>query len=560
MVVWKPTKLGLKHLFRRVVTVQYPFEKFKVGPNYRGVPAVNLDTCTGCERCTDVCPNKCTIMVEHNGKRVPNWYGARCMFCYLCIEVCPTGARVNTPIYELAAYSREATLWTPEQLDSIITGELRSEVPPQAPVVKEEVCINCLSCREICPVDAISTTDIKNNRTFTLDYDTCIYCGKCINVCPPQALSYKEQKLKKSQRLEWTKFIPEKMPDVETYYKQLDKMVINPHFCSHCTACIVSCPVNRIRGGDQEISEDMDIPCTDCSLCVRVCPRYDYDNLKGLGDYIEHYTARSTRFKGQDGAMATELFVTAMEMGIIDTAIVVASDDKWRPYLKIARDPEEILDGRKTKYALADILTALKEADRISKKGIGIIGVPCQIEGYDSIRDRIGYFTDKVKLVVGIFCTENFYYKRFYEEFIKERLGVSPENLKSTDMKKGKLTVISDKDEKHEIKLQDIEHYALLGCSICQHFTNLTADVSIGGSGSSLGWSSVYVRNENSKKVLEHMKEKGYIEWSAEEKKVQAIDKTIGFMVKYKAKIHPIEPYLEHRGIKVEKKEEEKSG
>jgi coenzyme F420 hydrogenase subunit beta len=258
------------------------------------------------------------------------------MFCYLCVEVCPTGSRTNTPIYELAEYTREASLWDPEKLDSIVTGALKQEVPPRIPVVDDEICINCLQCREICPVDAITTADIKKKRTLLLDYDTCIYCGKCIDICPPQALTYSKKDVKKGEKLDWVKFIPGKDIDVENYYKLLDKKVIEPHWCSHCTACVGSCPVERIIGGDQEITEDLDIPCTDCSLCVRVCPRYEYENLKGLGDYMEVFSARSTRFEGQDGGLATEMFVTAMEMGIIDTAIVVASDDKWRPYLKIA--------------------------------------------------------------------------------------------------------------------------------------------------------------------------------------------------------------------------------
>ncbi|RMF89614.1 MAG: 4Fe-4S dicluster domain-containing protein [Methanobacteriota archaeon] len=559
MVVIKPTIVGLKHLFRRPVTVQYPFEKFRVGPNYRGVPAVNFDTCTSCERCVTVCPNRCTIMVEHKGKKVPNWYGARCMFCYLCIEVCPTGARTNVPLYELAEYTREATLWDPERLDAIIPDELRREAAPKTPVVDQEVCVNCLMCEKTCPWDAISHVDSGKMRTLTIDYDTCTYCGRCIDVCPPQALHYKQQKVAKGDRHQWIKFIPEKDIEVENYFQLLHKKVIEPHWCSHCTACVVACPVERILGGDQEISEDPEIPCLDCSLCVRSCPRYDYQNPKGLGEYMEVHSARSTRFKGQDGALATEFLVTAMEMGIIDAAIVVASDDKWRPYLKIARTPEEVLEGRRTKYALADVLTALKTAHKVAKKGIGIIGVPCQIEGFRRHAETTKFFTSKVKLVLGIFCTENFYYKRFYEEFIGETIGIKPEDLKYTDMKKGVLTIQSKKGEVHKVKLKEIEHYALLGCGICQHFANITADVSLGGSGSESGYSSVFIRRQNAKEIFDYMKEKGYIEFAPEEA-IEQVMKTNTFMTKYKIKIHPIEPYLEDRGIKVEAKEEGEGG
>ncbi|GBE17510.1 NADH-quinone oxidoreductase subunit I [archaeon BMS3Abin16] len=561
MTIRKPTILGFKHLFRRPVTIQYPFEKFKVGPNYRGVPALDFDLCTSCGRCTEVCPNKCTIMVEYNGKSVPNLYASRCMFCYLCVEVCPTGARVNTPVYELAEYSREATLFTPEQLIPLVTPELKTDTLPKAPVVDLELCVDCFMCKKVCPNEAISNIDEGTHRQIIIDYDTCTFCGKCIDICPPKALHYEQKEIKKGDKFIWEKEIPLKDIEVENYYQLLDKKVIEPHWCSHCTACVVACPVNRILGGDQEISEDLDIPCLDCSLCVRSCPRYDYENNKGMGEYTDVFSARSKRFVGQDGGMVTEMLVSAMEMGLIDTAIVVGSDDEWRPYLKIARNPDEITAGLKTKYALADILSALKAADKIAKKGIGIVGVPCQIEGFRQHAEHTKFFTTKVRLAIGILCTENFYYKRFYKELIEDEYGIAPKDLKRTDMKKGLLTIESKSGEVHKIKLQAIEHYALMGCHICQNFINMTADISVGGSGSSPGFSSMFVRNETAQKVIDYMVEKDTFERASEEK-TPAVLKTCGFMVKYKAKLHPIEPYLKDRGIVVEKDEstEEKSG
>ncbi len=562
MTIRKPTILGFKHLFRRPVTVQYPFEKFKVGPNYRGVPALDFDKCTSCERCTDVCPNKCTIMVEYNGKKVPNLYASRCMFCYLCVEVCPTGARVNTPVYELAEYSREATLWTPEQLIPLVTPELRNDVIPKVPVVEVDVCVNCLMCEKTCPYDAISHVDKGDTRTITTDYDTCTSCGKCIDICPPQALSYSRIKIDAGDKLIWIKDIPIKDIEVENYYQLLYKKVIEPTWCSHCTACVVACPVERIIGGDQEISEDLDIPCLDCSLCVRSCPRYDYQNPKGVGEYTDVYSVGSTRYVGQDGGIVTEMLVSAMEMGIIDTAIVVAGDEEWRPYLRIARTPEEITSGLKTKYAIADILSALKAADKISKKGIGIVGVPCQIEGFQQHAENTKFFTSKVKLVVGIFCFENFYYKRFYKEFLEENEGIKTADITRTDMKKGVLTVNTKDGGEYKFKLKDLAHYEFEGCRICQHFSNITADVSVGGSGSKHGYSSVFIRQENAKRILDYMNEKGYVKFAPEEQ-LETVIKTNNFMVNLKIKQHHIEPYLKDRGIVVENdetSEEKKSG
>ncbi len=554
-MVRKPTIIGFKHLLRRPVTIQYPFEKFKLGPNYRGVPAVDFDTCTSCERCTDVCPNKCTVMVEYKGKKVPNLYAGRCMFCYLCVEVCPTGSRTNTPVYELAEYTREATLWNPEKLTSLVTEEFKKKQIPKVPIVDEKVCINCVQCREVCPVDAISTKDKTRKRDFTLDYDTCIYCGKCIDICPPQALEYQPLNVKKGDLLKWSKDIVVKDIEVENYYKLLDKKVIAPGWCSHCTACVVACPVERIVGDSSApITEDLEIPCTDCGLCVRVCPRYDYANPKEQGDYTEVYSSCSTRFKGQDGAMVTEFFVSAMEMGLIDTAIVVGADENWHPYLRVARNPDEMTHGLMTKWGFADILSALKAADKISRRGIGIVGVPCQIEGFDYIREHMSYLTEKVKLVAGIFCFENFYYRRFYQEFLEEKEGIKTTEIMKSDIKKGMLTVTLKSGEQRQWKIKDISGYTAPGCHICQHFTGMTADVSIGGSGSAPGFSSVFIRKENAKRVSDYIKNKGYIQLAPEEATEQVL-KTNNFMVGLKIKTNHIEPYLEDRGKKVVKED-----
>lgn len=49
----------------------------------------------------------------------------------------------------------------------------------------DDVCTGCMACRNICPVDAIST--IQNDRGFyrpAINHDLCLSCGKCMNVCP----------------------------------------------------------------------------------------------------------------------------------------------------------------------------------------------------------------------------------------------------------------------------------------------------------------------------------------------------------------------------------------
>ena len=47
-----------------------------------------------------------------------------------------------------------------------------------------DACTACGSCKEACPVDAISEGDI-----YKIDADTCIDCGACESECPTEAIS-----------------------------------------------------------------------------------------------------------------------------------------------------------------------------------------------------------------------------------------------------------------------------------------------------------------------------------------------------------------------------------
>ena len=65
----------------------------KINVKERPVATVNLDFCTGCEFCVDICPFDCLEMVEPPDasgffKVADNTKPADCVACKLCEEVC----------------------------------------------------------------------------------------------------------------------------------------------------------------------------------------------------------------------------------------------------------------------------------------------------------------------------------------------------------------------------------------------------------------------------------------------------------------------------------------
>ncbi|HWI03790.1 MAG TPA: NADH-quinone oxidoreductase subunit I [Acidimicrobiales bacterium] len=98
------------------VTVQYPHEKEDLAPRTRGVIALKEENCTVCMLCARECPDWCIYIEGHKEKRPPRREGGKprtvnaldrfdidyalCMYCGICVEVCPFDALFWSPEYE----------------------------------------------------------------------------------------------------------------------------------------------------------------------------------------------------------------------------------------------------------------------------------------------------------------------------------------------------------------------------------------------------------------------------------------------------------------------------
>ncbi len=98
------------------VTVQYPHEKEQPVTRARGVIALKEENCTVCMLCARECPDWCIYIEGHKEKRPPRREGGKprtvnaldrfdidyalCMYCGICVEVCPFDALFWTPEYE----------------------------------------------------------------------------------------------------------------------------------------------------------------------------------------------------------------------------------------------------------------------------------------------------------------------------------------------------------------------------------------------------------------------------------------------------------------------------
>ncbi len=333
---------------------------------------------------------------------------------------------------------------------------------------------------------------------------------------------------------EWQIQIPEKKIK-KKFFGNLKAEVIDKGLCSHCCTCVAICPVGGITAGDKPI----DFPnwvkdCIDCGACVKVCPRWDYKPLNGIGEYIEILAAKSKRFVGQDGAMVTEITASALEMGLIEAALFVGRDENWRTRVVTIRSVEQLYDRKitGTKYSYADVLPALKDAV-LKHDALAVVGTPCMVSGVRKLQRNFKKF-ERVKLVIGLFCTENFYHHQLYEFLLKK--GVDLRNAVKTDIKKGKFIVRLKDGGRVSFPVKEFEEIIPSGCKVCQDFAAVESDVSVGSVGSKTGYSTVIVRTEVAKQVMDYIREKDYAEF--DEANVDAVKKLCNF----KIKIHPYPP------------------
>ncbi len=109
----------LKTMLRPAVTVQYPHVKPDLPARTRGVIALKQENCTVCYKCSRECPDWCIYIDAHKETHEPAGGGrgrsmkvldrfaidyALCMYCGICVEVCPFDALFWSPEFEYAEY------------------------------------------------------------------------------------------------------------------------------------------------------------------------------------------------------------------------------------------------------------------------------------------------------------------------------------------------------------------------------------------------------------------------------------------------------------------------
>jgi NADH-quinone oxidoreductase subunit I len=130
-------------MLRPAITQQYPEVKPDLPPRTRGVIGLKEANCTVCYKCSRECPDWCIYIDAHKETHPPASGGrarsvkvldrfaidyALCMYCGICVEVCPFDALFWAPDFEYAEFD---VLQLTHEKDRLEEWTYRALPPPE---------------------------------------------------------------------------------------------------------------------------------------------------------------------------------------------------------------------------------------------------------------------------------------------------------------------------------------------------------------------------------------------------------------------------------------------
>ena len=310
--------------------------------------------------------------------------------------------------------------------------------------------------------------------------EDCILCGLCARVCQERigvyAINFANRGVER---------------EVTTPYSSFS------NDCIGCGACAIVCPTNSRRihiNTYPTLPEDIE--------------KIEQQFLKGTKDpnfgvYSDVFAAKST-IDGQDGGVATALLVLGIQQGLFDAAIVVQMTDGYNSEAIIAETVDDIIKAKGTKYLRVKMMSKLGELINKGKKKIAVVGTACEVRAARKIQQiMLKEYPDVEITIIGLFCFEAFDYEKLKEE-TKKLLGVDLDKAEKTQIHKGKYIVQVDGKE-YSCKVKELNDAIEKGCTYCDDFTAKLADISVGSVGSPEEYSTVIVRSDAGKKLLEKL-------------------------------------------------------
>jgi coenzyme F420 hydrogenase subunit beta len=336
-------------------------------------------------------------------------------------------------------------------------------------------------------------------------------------------------------------------------FKDLEKEIIEPNICSLCGGCVSVCAFNdinaiKIKNNKPTFIEADEKICLDCGLCYQICPRTsainkhidkDFGVNTPIGKFKKLTWAKTADPNilrvSQDGGIVTTLIKYLLDTQQIDGAIVNYARSNWESFPIIIKSSSDLLKTSGTRYSTTPALEIFQKPkiyshyidktlnvrfsqfedllslDDVNYARLAFVGCPCHIQAIRKMKLLKIKPGVQIKYLIGLFCMENFSYSRLMNEIIEKKLKVKLNEIKKLNIKKDFIVTLDD-DSTILLPFKEVEDFVRPNCLFCDDFSNIYADISVGGIGAPQDHSVVLTRTEVGENLLNDVLHAGYIE------------------------------------------------
>jgi len=326
-------------------------------------------------------------------------------------------------------------------------------------------------------------------------------------------------------------------------FEDLIEEVHNKGICQQCGGCTSFCnSMNYDVIGYKEPNSPPEFinkeNCLKCGICYHICPQthvleddlnrtfnlLDFSSMP-LGSIGDLYSCQSvdTDFlrHGTDGGVVNALLNFMFQEGLIDGAIVAKTNAPFSREPFFAKSKEDLLSASGLKLGVSHQLdevqryhsysSSLPKISSTKFKKLAVVGTPCQIYTIRCMQNLGIIPSHNIEFCLGLFCYENFEFdQRKVEQFEKE-FNIKFEDIEKIKIKKDLIIQLKGVESLLHIPFEDLKDYMRPACNACSDFTNVYADVSFGGLGSSKNFTTVITRTKKGRKLLAEALKRGIL-------------------------------------------------
>jgi len=324
-------------------------------------------------------------------------------------------------------------------------------------------------------------------------------------------------------------------------FEDLIEEVHNKGICQQCGGCVSFC--NSMDYDVIGYKEPNSPPefinkenCLKCGICYHICPQthvldddlnrtfnlLDFSSMP-LGNICDLYSCQSKDLDflrhGTDGGVVNSLLNYMFEENLIDGAIVAKTKAPFSREPFFAKNKEDLLSTSGLKLGISHQLdevqryhsysSSLPKISSTKFKRLAVVGTPCQIYTIRCMQNLGIIPSQNIEFCLGLFCYENFEFDQRKMEQFEREFNLKFEDIEKIKIKKDLIIQLKGMESLIHIPFEDLKDYMRPACNACSDFTNVYADVSFGGLGSSENFTTVITRTNKGRKLIEEALKRG---------------------------------------------------